>query len=165
MAKNLEKRASLMAQLVKNPPAMWETWVWSLGWEDPQEKGKATHSSILEKKSSICSCLLIFLEKEMATHSSILAWRITWTEEPGVLQSMGSQRVGYDWATSLLIFLGVWGQREFWNCFSFQCYFLTWLYQVKISKPGGEWSFWCCFPNHSGISFGNGNEAVDYFFF
>ena len=39
--------ASLEAQMVKNPPAMWETWVWSLGWEDPLEKGKATHSSIL----------------------------------------------------------------------------------------------------------------------
>ena len=64
--------ASLVAQLVKNPPAMRETWVQSLGWEDP-------------------------LEKEMATHSSILAWRrIPWTEEPGGLQSMGSQRVGHD---------------------------------------------------------------------
>ena len=58
--------ASLMAQLVKNPPAVWETWVQSLGWEDPQEKG-------------------------MATHSSILAWRIPWT-----VQSMGLQRVGHD---------------------------------------------------------------------
>ena len=57
-----------MAQLVKNPPAMQETWVPSLGWEDP-------------------------LEKDMATHSSILAWRILWTEEPDGLQSMGSQRV------------------------------------------------------------------------
>ena len=47
-------RASLVGQLVKNPPAIWETWIWSLGWEDP-------------------------LEKEMATHSSILAWRISWT--------------------------------------------------------------------------------------
>ena len=55
---------------------MQETWVWSLGREDP-------------------------LEKEMATHSSILAWRIPWMEEPGGLQSMGSQRVGHDWATSL----------------------------------------------------------------
>ena len=63
--------ASLVAQLVKNPPALWETWVRSLGWEDPLEKGKATHSSIL-------------------------AWRIPWTEEPGGLQSMGSQRVGHD---------------------------------------------------------------------
>ena len=57
-----------MAQLVKNLPAMQETWVPSLGWEDP-------------------------LEKEMATHSSTLAWKIPWTEEPGGLQSMGSQRV------------------------------------------------------------------------
>ena len=63
--------ASLVAQLVKNAPAMWETWVLSLGWEDPLEKGKATHSSIL-------------------------AWRILWTEEPGGLQSIGSQRVGHD---------------------------------------------------------------------
>ena len=52
-------------------PAMWETQVQSLGWEDP-------------------------LEKEMAAHSSILAWKIPWTEEPGRLQSMGSQRVGHD---------------------------------------------------------------------
>ena len=57
--------------MVKNPPAMWETWVRSLGWEDPLEEG-------------------------MATHSSILAWRIPWTEEPGGLTSMGSHRVGHD---------------------------------------------------------------------
>ena len=56
--------ASLVAQTVKNPPAMWETWVPSLVWEDPLEKG-------------------------MATHSSILAWRMPWT-----IQSVGSQRVG-----------------------------------------------------------------------
>ena len=55
-----------MAHLVKNPPTVQETWVQSLGWEDP-------------------------LEKEMATHSSILSWEILWTEEPGRLQSMGSQ--------------------------------------------------------------------------
>ena len=60
-----------MARMVKNPPAMQETWVQSLGWEDPLEKG-------------------------MATHSSILAWEIPRTEEPGVLQSLGSQRVGHD---------------------------------------------------------------------
>ena len=59
-------QASLVAQMVKYPPAMWETWVLFLGWEDTLEKG-------------------------MATHSSILAWRIPWTEEPGRLQSMGSQ--------------------------------------------------------------------------
>ena len=63
--------ASLVAQRLKRLPAMWETWVRSLGGEDP-------------------------LEKEMATHSSILAWKIPWTEEPGGLQSMGSQRVGHD---------------------------------------------------------------------
>ena len=57
-----------MAQLGKNPPAMWETWVRSLGWEDPLENGKVTHSSIL-------------------------AWRIPWT------QSMGLQRVRHDWMT------------------------------------------------------------------
>ena len=59
-----------MAQSVKNPPAMWETWVQSLSWEDPLE--------------------------DMASYSSILAWRIPRTGEPGGLQSMGSHRVGHD---------------------------------------------------------------------
>ena len=59
-----------MAQTVKNLPAMWETWVLSLGQEDP-------------------------LEKEMAIHSSFLAWGIPWTEEPGELPSIGLQRVGH----------------------------------------------------------------------
>ena len=63
--------ASTVAQTVKNLSAMWETWVRSLGQEDPLEEG-------------------------MATHSSVLAWRIPWTEEPGGLQSMGSQIVGHD---------------------------------------------------------------------
>ena len=60
-----------MAQMVKNPPAMQMTCVQSLGWEDPLEEGRATYSSIL-------------------------AWRILWTKEPGRLQSMESQRVGYN---------------------------------------------------------------------
>ena len=60
-----------MAQTVKRLPTMQETWVQSLGWEDP-------------------------LEKEIATHSSTLAWEIPWMEEPRRLQSMGSQRVGHD---------------------------------------------------------------------
>ena len=64
-------RASLVAQRVKRLPAMQETRVRSLGQEDP-------------------------LEKEMAPHSSTLAWKIPWTEKPGRLQSMGSQRVGHD---------------------------------------------------------------------
>ena len=65
---------SLTAQLVKNPPAMQETWVQFLGWEDP-------------------------LEKEMRTHSSIPAWEIPWTEEPSGLQFTEWQRVGHDLAT------------------------------------------------------------------
>ena len=63
--------SSLVAQLVKSLPVVRETWVLSLGREDP-------------------------LEKEMASHSSVLAWRIPWMEEPGGLQSTGSQRVGHD---------------------------------------------------------------------
>ena len=65
--------------MVKNLPEMWETWVQSLGWEDTLQKG-------------------------IATHSSILAWRISWTEEPGELQSMGFQGVGHDWATNTFTF-------------------------------------------------------------
>ena len=64
-------RASLVAQLVRNPPAMWEIWVRSLGWEDP-------------------------LEKELATHSSTLAWRLPRMEEPSRLQFTGLQRVRHD---------------------------------------------------------------------
>ena len=68
---SLSSWASLVAQTVKRLPAMWETPVQFLGWEDP-------------------------LEKEMAIHSSTLAWKISWTEEPDRLQSMGSQRVRHD---------------------------------------------------------------------
>ena len=67
-------------QRLKRLPAMQETWVQSLGQEDP-------------------------LEKEMTPHSNTLAWRIPWTKEPGGLQSMGSQRVGHDWETSLSLSL------------------------------------------------------------
>ena len=70
-------RASLAAQKAKNLPAVQETWFPSLGWEDPLEKG-------------------------MATYSSILAWRIPWTEEPG--GSVGLQRVGHDWVTNTFDF-------------------------------------------------------------
>ena len=70
----------LGGSVVKNPPAMQETcaetWIRSLGWEDP-------------------------LEKEMATHSNILAWTIPWREEPGRLQYMQSQRVGHNWVTNI----------------------------------------------------------------
>ena len=71
--------ATREVQTVKNLPTVPEPRAQSLGWEDPLEKG-------------------------MATHSSILAWRIPWTEEPGGLQSMGSQRVGNDWATKTFTF-------------------------------------------------------------
>ena len=67
---------SLVAQTVKHLSTMRETWVQSLGQEDP-------------------------LEKEMAIHSSTIAWKVPWTEEPGRVKSMGSQRVRHDWATSL----------------------------------------------------------------
>ena len=68
-----------MTQIVKILLAIQETWVWSLGQGDPLKKG-------------------------MATHSSILAWRIPWTEKPGGVQSVGSQRVRHDWATNPLVF-------------------------------------------------------------
>ena len=71
---------SLVAQTAKNLPTMWETQLHSLGQEDP-------------------------LEKEMATHSSILAWKIPWLEEAGRLQSMGLQRVGHDGVTNTFTFI------------------------------------------------------------
>ena len=73
-------RTSLVGQMAKCLPTMWETRVPSLGWDDP-------------------------LEKEMAAHSCTLAWKIPWTEEPGRLQSMGSQRVGHNWVISLSLSL------------------------------------------------------------
>ena len=75
----------LGGSVVYNPPAMQETQIQSLGWEDP-------------------------LEKEMATHSRILAWKIPWTEEPGRLQSMRSQRVGHYWVTNTFTFTYTLGQ-------------------------------------------------------
>ena len=84
--------ASLVAQMVKSLPAMQETWVRSLGQEDP-------------------------LEKEMATHSGTLAWKIPWMEKPGRLQSVGLQRVGHDQATSLSLF-------KLYLCCSMDQYFI-----------------------------------------
>ena len=84
--------ASLVAHMVKSLPEVQETQVASLGGEDP-------------------------LEKEMATHSSILAWKISWTEEPGGLQSMGSQRVRCNWVanTYLLSYTYMGGNAMFWS--------------------------------------------------
>ena len=92
-----------VAQMVKNLSAMQETWVWSLGWEDT-------------------------LEKRVATHFSILAWRIPWTEDPGRLHSMGSQRVGHDWVTNTSI------------CFRHSDW-VVWLSRVVI-MTFSTWSFY-----------------------
>ena len=94
---------SLMAQMVKNLPAMQETQVGSLGQENPLEKG-------------------------MGTHSSILAWRIPWTEKPDRLQSMGSQRVAHDRATN-----------TFFHTFTFKMIF--------------RWDFWSCVDPVMGWNF------------
>ena len=90
-------RTSLVAQMVKRLSTMRETQVQSLGWEDP-------------------------LEKKMAIHSSTLAWKIPWTEEPGRLQSMGSQRVRHNWATLLTHsgwneFIGMEPPRWYWRAY------------------------------------------------
>ena len=91
--------ASLVAQMVKNSPAMWESWVWSQGWEDPLEKGTATHSSVP-------------------------AWRIPWTEEPGRLQSMGLQS-----RTWLTFAFTTWKLCSFFSAYSCLCshYRCSWL--------------------------------------
>ena len=86
----LSPETSLVAQMVKHLSTMRETWVWSLGQED-------------------------LLEKEMAIRSSAIAWKIPWTEEPDRLQSMGSQRVGHDWATSLLSHSGQGISSNYWH--------------------------------------------------
>ena len=127
---NCSPSSSLVTQLVKNLPAMWETWVWSLDWEDPLEKGMAaTHSSILawripwtEKPVGLQSMGLqrwtrlsnsdtqkpltqeCLSEKAVIPYSNTLAWKIPWMKKPGGLQSMGSLRVRHDWVTSLSLF-------------------------------------------------------------
>ena len=87
LRKSLTIWTSLVASLVKRLPKVWETRVWSLGQEGP-------------------------LENEMAMHSSTLAWKIPWMEEPGGLQSMGSLRVQHDWATSLSLFTFMYWRRK-----------------------------------------------------
>ena len=94
-----------MAQTVKRLPTMRETRVRSLGWEDP-------------------------MEKEMAIHSSTIAWKIPWTEEPGRLQSMGSQRVGHDWGTSLHLTLSLFFSPVKWR--SYSVFKLTSLYYMLV---------------------------------
>ena len=98
------KGASLVAQMVKNLPAVLKTWVQSLGQEDP-------------------------LEEEMATHSTVLAWRSPWTEEPGKLQSMGLHRVRHDWINLPCLH----GVKE-----SFSEDFWAEFWQVSSTKRWGE---------------------------
>ena len=99
--------ASLVAQTVKNLPATWVTWVQFLGWEDPLEKG-------------------------VATHSSILAWRIPWTEEPGELQSMGLQRVfGSNGYFNNSNSFNSWSQ---WPSFHFLCVIFISFINVMVFK-------------------------------
>ena len=95
-----------MAQRVKHLPTTWETRVRSLGQEDP-------------------------LEKEMATHSSTLAWKIAWTEKPGRLQSMGSQRVRHDWATSL-------SKQLLAFCYCWVTLSLQYLYQFSVCSINNQ---------------------------
>ena len=116
--------ASLVAEMVNDLPALQETWVPSLGWEDPLEKG-------------------------MATHSRILAWRIPWTRvwgdsgswwwtgRPGVLQSVGSQRVRHDWATELTDWY-LWAHRAF----SFETYFFSFIFWKYLFMYVGIWVCW-----------------------
>ena len=104
-------RASLVAQMVKCLTAMRETRVQSLGREYP-------------------------LEEEMATHSNTLAWRILWTEEPGGLQSMGSQRVGHNWATTLH-FTSSFHQKKFKPLYCMPSYIKC------VQQVFGEWMNEC----------------------
>ena len=98
---------NLVAQMRKCLSTMQETWVRSLGGE-------------------------YLLKKEMATHSSVLAWKIPWTEEPGRLKSMGSKRVGHDWATSLSL-LPTWGvHHSVYYFFAFS--YCSWSSQGKNSE-------------------------------
>ena len=96
-----------MAQTVKTLPAVWETWVWYLSWEDP-------------------------LEKKMVTHSRILAWRITWTEEPDRLQSMGRKELGTTELLSLQFTAPLLLQSSGSRCTGFNNY-STWVPHLQLA--------------------------------
>ena len=116
---------SLVAQRVKHLPAVRETWVPSLGREDP-------------------------LEREMATHSSILAWKIPWTEEPGRLQTIGLPRVGHDWATSLSLSMHLEEIKSRERCFVLFIQFFVCLYIHKVYI----W-LWCNITENRGLELGS----------
>ena len=105
----LDRRASLVVQMVKNPPATWKTWVPSLDWKDPLEKGMATHSSVLFFKNFknvyypfffFCFLKKLFIFKLKDNCFTEFCWRVPWTEEPYGPQFMGLQRVKHDWVTN-----------------------------------------------------------------
>ena len=118
------------ATLVANLPAMWGTWVWSLGWEDPLEKG---------------------------THSSSLAWRIPRTEEPGRLQSTGSQRVGHDWVTfTFHFFLHVTVRSDAaWRLPTFK----LWWPPTAVGRPPTWGPAWWASPPPTPVTKGAWNTA------
>ena len=103
----LTVQASLVAQTVKRLSRMRETWTRALGWEDP-------------------------LEKEMAIHSSTIAWKIPWTEEPGRLQSMGSQRIGHNWVISFHLPWWLIGKES--TCQCRRCGFDHWVGKILWRK-------------------------------
>ena len=123
-----------MAQLVKNLPTMWETWIHPWGRKIPWGRERLLtpvfwpgelhglysqwgHNEwdMTERLSVhhyLWACIMSKAEKAMAPHSSTLAWKIPWMEEPGRLQSMGLLRVGHDWATSLSLFTFMHWRRQ-----------------------------------------------------
>ena len=137
--------------MIKNLPARQEIWVWSLGWEDPLEKGTATHSSSLawripwtEEPGGLQSMGLHRAGHDWATslsltHSSSLAWRIPWIEEPGGLQSMGLHRAGHDWVTFALIhsiYLSIPISHPTWYpclCSLYLCLYFCFI--IRLSMP------------------------------
>ena len=119
--------ASLVTQMVKNPPRRWEMGVWSLGLEYPLEEG-------------------------MATHSTLLAWRIPWTEEPGGLQSTRSQRVGHAWATKQIA--QIWGMP-----FQFVIYLSTFCIFFGLFLPQ-ERSAVFLMTSNSGVTLNTGISTL-----
>ena len=120
----------ICVQRLKRLPAMWETWVRSLGQEDP-------------------------LEKEMATHSCILAWRIPWVEKPGGVQSTGLQRVRHDWMTSLSLSFTF----SFFTCKCLSAEDLSWQYP-SIVTLGGSFLQAYHFSNGSPTALGVSGEGI-----
>ena len=123
-----KNRASLVAQMVKILPVIQETWIWSLGWEDPLEKETVG----------------------VETHYSILAWRIPWTEDPGGLHSAELQRVGHDWVTDTFAAI-----RMHWTMFIMCIHvsFLPQTYQCSLKTSFGPcWlpSVFILIPNQWG---------------